>query len=133
MSIVISLAESIRNEQADLIARHCDGGFVRIYAGTPPANIDAVLSGNSLLAELTFSATSAPAAANGSLTFNPITADSSNDATGFATFYRAYKDDGTTEIFQGTVGTSGESMILADTNLIAGGTTEIDSFTYSVP
>lgn len=133
MSTTISLKESVRNEQADLVARDCDSGYIKIYAGTPPATVDTALSGNTLLAELTFSATSAPAASGGQLTFSTITGDSSNNATGTATFYRTFQSDGTTVVFQGTIGTSGESMTLADTSLVAGGTTDVTSFTYSVP
>lgn len=133
MSTIVSVSAVRRNAQADNLARALDAGFVKIYAGTMPADVDTALSGNTLLGTLGINATSAPAAVSGTLTFNAITDDSSADATGIATFYRTYQSDGTTAVSQGTVGTSGESMILADTQIITGGTISITSFTHIVP
>ena len=127
MSTIVSVKATTRSAQADLLARNLDGGYVKIYAGTPPADVDTALSGNTLLGTLGINATSAPAASSGTLTFNAITDDTSADATGIATFYRTYRTDGTTAETQGSVGTSGTSMVLADTSIITGGTISITS------
>jgi hypothetical protein len=63
------------NGEADTVARYLDSGYFRIYSGTKPATADTALSGNTLLAELRYPATSAPAAVAGVLTFNTLTSD----------------------------------------------------------
>lgn len=132
MATTVTLTAEARNAQADALARLLDNGSVKVYDGTPPANVSTALSGNTLLGTCPLSATSAPAASSGVLTFNAITDDSSIDASGTASFYRTYKSDGTTAVTQGTVGTSGESMTIANTALVAGGTLSISSFTHTV-
>lgn len=136
MSTEITVSESLRNGYADDIATACNNGYLAIYTGSMPATIDDSLGGaNTLLAELRFNATAAPAASGGLLTFNAITGDASNNAGGIATFYRAYTSTGIDQaniVFQGSVGTSDASLILADTLIIAAGTTDVDSFTLQV-
>lgn len=132
MATTVSLTAEAENAQADALARLLDNGSVKVYDGTVPTDVSTALSGNTLLATCALSATSAPAAAGGVLTFNAISDDTSIDATGTATFYRTFKADGTTAVTQGTVGTSGESMTLANTSLVAGGTLSISSFTHTV-
>lgn len=85
-----------RNESLDAIRDNYNSGKLRIYSGTRPANADTALSGNTLLAELTFGATAFPAASGGVLTANAITSDPAADATGTASFARAFESDGTT-------------------------------------
>lgn len=120
------------NAEADALARLLDGGFLRIYSGTQPATADTALSGNTLLAELGFSATSAPAAVAGVLTFNAITPDASADATGTATFYRCYKADGTTAVMDGNVLTSTGNLNLNSVAIQAGASVSVSSFTHTV-
>jgi hypothetical protein len=120
------------NAEADAFARLLDNGYCRIYSGTQPATGDTALSGNTLLAELRFGATSAPAASAGVLTFNAITSDSSADATGTATFFRTLKSDGTTAVHDGTVGTATSNMIVATTSFVTGAVISISSFTHTI-
>ncbi len=60
-----------------------------------------------MLAECRYGATAFGAAVNGLATANAITQDSAADATGTPTFFRAFKSDGTTAVFDGSVGLSG--------------------------
>ena len=72
--MTISLSTTIRNAEADAITSAIgSNGLLRIYSGTPPATVGTALSGNTQLAELALSATAAPAASGGVLTFNAIT------------------------------------------------------------
>lgn len=103
------------NAQFDVL----NSGFLRIYSGTRPATPDTALSGNTLLAELTFGATAFAAASGGTKTANAIGSDTSADATGTATFFRAFKSDGTTAVVDGTVGTSGTDAIINSTSIVA--------------
>jgi hypothetical protein len=54
-------------------------------------------------------------------------------ATGTAAFFRLLKSDGTTVLFDGTVGTSGCDLNLTDITLTAGETMSVSSFTVSQP
>jgi hypothetical protein len=132
MATTVTLTVEARNAQADALARLLDNGSIKVYDGTPPADVTTALSGNTLLATCPLSATSAPAASSGTLTFNAITDDSSIDASGTASFYRTFKTDGTTAVTQGSVATSGGSMTIADTALVSGGTLAISSMTHTV-
>lgn len=132
MSNTAKLTAARKNTMANALATSLNSGYLRIYSGTEPATADTALSGNTLLAELRFNATAAPSAVNGLLTFNAITSDASNNASGTATFFRAFRSDGTTVEIQGSVGTSGTALVMASTTITAGGTTAVSSFTYQV-
>lgn len=133
MSTNIEWAVARRNERLDAVRDNANSGKLRIYSGTKPANADAALSGNTLLAELTMNATAFPAASGGVLTANAITGDTSADASGTASFWRIYESDGSTIFAQGTCGTSGESMTLPTLTITAGVAVNITSLTLTDP
>jgi hypothetical protein len=54
-------------------------------------------------------------------------------ATGTAAWFRLVKSDGTTILFDGTVGLSGCDLNLTDITLTAGETMSVSSFTVSNP
>lgn len=118
----------IQNVQTDLDAQSTPG-VLNIYSGTRPATGGA-LSGNTLLATVTFSKPSAPAASNGVLTFNAIAADNSAAATGTATWARA-TDGAGNFVFDANVGTSGSDINLNSTSITAGGIVSITSATIT--
>jgi hypothetical protein len=127
--MTISMTTAVRNARADALTTAIgNAALLRIYDGTPPANANAALSGNTKLAELTCGSPFAPAAASGVQTANSITQDSSADATGTASFFRVYKSDGTTVTEQGSVGTSGADLNLNTTSIVAGGPVAVTSF-----
>lgn len=132
MAMNTQLADATVNAQADALSALLNSGYLRIYSGTQPANANTALSGNTLLAELRFAATAAPAAVSGLITFNAITSDTSADASGTASFFRAFKSDGTTVVFDGSVGTASCNMIIATTAISAGQTVSCSSFTHDV-
>ena len=106
--MAISFSAAAKNARADnLTSTIGNASLLRIYNGTPPANADAALSGNTLLAELTGASPFAPAASGGVLTASGITQDASANATGTASFFRLYKSDGTTCVMQGTCTATG--------------------------
>lgn len=126
-----SITTANRNRAADAVTARANSGSLRIYDGTPPADANAALSGNTLLASLPMSATAFAAAASGVATANAITADSSADASGTATFFRVLETDGTTVVFQGTVGVSGAELNLNSVSIVAGGNVSVTSLTYT--
>ena len=109
-----------------------NSGFMQIYTGTQPATPDTALSGNTLLATLTLSATAFGASSAGTKTANAITSGTAV-ATGTATFARFFKSDDSTAVLDMSVGTSGTDCILNDVNITTGGTVAITSATVSMP
>ena len=116
--MALAYSTTIRNEMLDRITANVDlqagAGLLRIYDGTRPATGGAATT---LLAELTFSVTSAPGAAAGVLTANAITQDASANATGTATWFRVV-DASATFCVDGDVGTSGSDLNLTTTSIV---------------
>lgn len=130
------IAVATRNSMLDNLRTNMDAdagaATIKIYSGTQPATADTALSGNTLLGTLTCTDPVAPSASGGTLTFSSITQDSSADASGTATFARIADNSGDT-IFDCDVGTSGATINLNTTTIVAGGPIAITSFTISIP
>jgi hypothetical protein len=130
-------ANALRNAMVDAIRDRIDAGagagFVRIYDGTQPANAETAITTQVLLAEIPFADPSFAAASAGSASANglPIE-DSSANATGTATWARIVDSNGAT-VYDCDVGTSGASINLNTTSIVAGGPVRITSATHSVP
>lgn len=120
------------NTEANALAALCNTGYIRIYDGAQPATGDTAIGAQVQLAELRFGATAFAAAVAGVLTANAITDDASADATGTASWFRIFKSDGTTAVFDGSVGTATSNMIVATTSFVAGAVISISSFTFTV-
>jgi len=131
------LADTAKNAAADAVAALANTGYIRIYDSTggtgQPADPDSAVGSQVLLAELRFGATAFGAASAGVCTANAITGDSSADATGTATWVRILKSDGTTKLFDGSVGTTGADLNLNTVSVVIGATVNITSLTYTHP
>jgi len=123
------LSDAAANASANAATALCNGGSIKIYSGTQPANANAAVSGT-LLVTLPFSATAFGAAAAGVATANAITAANAA-ASGTAAWFRAVKSDGTSAVFDGSVGTSGCDLNLSSVALTSGGNVAVSSFTYT--
>ncbi len=128
----LKISSTAVNAQADALSDLLDNGYIRIYDGTQPANANTAITTQVLLAELRFNATAAPAASSGILTMNSITQDSSANNTGTATWFRALKSDGSTVVFDGSVGTSGCDLNLGSTSITSGASVAVTSMTFNV-
>lgn len=128
----LKISSTAVNAQADALSDLLDNGYLRIYDGTQPANANTAITTQVLLAELRFNATAAPAASSGVLTMNSITQDSSANNTGTATWFRALKSDGSTVVFDGSVGTSGCNLNLGSTSITSGASVAVTSMTFTV-
>lgn len=115
----------------DAVCALLNTGYIRIYTGTQPSTADTALSGNTLLAELRFASTAFGSSSSGVSTAGTITADSSADATGTATWFRTLKSDGSSVVFDGTVGTSSADMVLNSVAISSGSAVSITAFTYT--
>jgi len=131
MALTPRLSNAAANAAADAACALCNSGFFDIYDGTQPATADAAITTQVKLARLTFNATAFGAAVAGVATANAIGSDSSADATGTASWFRTYKSDGTSAVFDGSVGTSGCNLNLSSVAITAGGTIAVTGFTYT--
>lgn len=127
--MTVGMATNLRNARLDEITTAAGANaLLRIYDGTRPATGGAATT---LLAELTCNATFAPAASGGTLTANAITADSSANATGTATWARIVKSDGTTFVLDCSVGTSGADINLNTTSIVSGASVSVTSAVFT--
>lgn len=124
--------DTAANAAADAVCALANSGKVRIYDGTQPANAATAVSTQTLLAELTLNSTAFGAAAAGVATANSITSDSTADASGTATWFRVVKSDGTTVLWDGSVGASGCDLNLNTAVIEAGAIVAVTSFTYTI-
>jgi hypothetical protein len=133
MANLVHLADAAANAEADAICALLNSGKLRLYNGAQPVTADtAIGGGNTLLCELTFNATAAAAASGGVATFNAVTADASANASGTPTFFRAVKSNGTTCVFDGTVGlVSGYDCIIDAVPIVAAATVSVTSMSYT--
>jgi hypothetical protein len=120
------------NAEADALAALCNGGYLRIYDGLQPATADTVIAGQKLLAELRFGSPAFASAADGLITANAITKDSAADDTGTATWFRALGGDGTTVVFDDSVGTADAGLILDSVSIAAGADVSVTLLTHRV-
>lgn len=119
--------------EAQALADACDNGYIRIYDGSQPTDADTAVGAQTLLAELRFAATAETSVTNGVITFAAITGDASANATGTASWYRALQSNGTSTLFDGSVGTSSSDLVVNSTAFQSGATVDITSFTHTVP
>lgn len=136
MADTTKISNAAATAEADALAGLLDNGYLRIYDSTggtgQPATVDTALGSQVKLAELRFANPSDAGATNGVITFSGLTADSSADATGTATWFRAFKSDGTTAVWDGNVSTSGATLNLNSTAIQSGAEVSVTSLTFTV-
>lgn len=131
MSNVANLSNTSANAEANALAPLMNSGTIQVFSGTQPVNANTALSGNTLLATLTFGATAFGSAVAGVITANAITSGTAV-ATGTATFARIYETDGTTAVMDVQVGTSGAYINLNTVSIVTGGLVSVTSFAHTV-
>lgn len=122
-----------RNAELDALAPLANTGYLRIYDGAQPATPETAVGAQVLLAELRLNATAFGAAASGVITANAITDDSDANATGTAAWYRLLKSDGTTVLWDGSVGTSSADLIMNSVAIQIHARVSVTSLTYTLP
>jgi hypothetical protein len=126
--MALAFASTLRSSRADLIDDAVNAGsgagLLRIYSGTRPSTGG---TATTLLAELTFSDPAFGVASGGVLTASAITADSSANNTGTATWFRVVDSAGTF-VMDGNVGTSGSDLNLNSTSISANQNVSVTSF-----
>jgi hypothetical protein len=129
----LKMSNAAVNAEADALSDLLDNGYLRIYDGSQPANADTAVGAQTLLAECRFANPASGAAVAGVITFSTITSDTSINATGTATWFRALKSDGTSAVMDGSVGTSAADLVLNSVALQVGAQLDITSFTHTIP
>ena len=115
---------TLRNARLDQISTAVgNAGLLRIYDGSRPATGGAATT---LLAELTCGTPFAPAAAAGVLTANAVTADSSANASGTASWARITTSGGTF-VMDLSLGTSGTEVVINSTTVTITGNVSCSS------
>ncbi len=131
MALNTTLSNAQASVAADAVCANANSGFLDIYDGTQPATADTAITTQNKLASLTFNATAFGAASNGVATANAITSDSSADFSGTATWFRCFKSNHTSVLFDGSVGTSGANLNLLTTTIVATQAVSVTAFTYT--
>jgi hypothetical protein len=127
--MALGISTTVRNSMLNQIEAAIDAGgagTIKIYDGSRPATGG---TATTLLVTLTFSATSAPAASGGVLTFNAIT-NGTAVATSTATWARISSGGGTF-VFDCNVGTSVSDINLNATSISTGLTVSVTSATIT--
>lgn len=131
MSTIANLSDVAANAQANALAALMNGGSIEIFSGTKPATANTALSGNTLLATLTFGNPAFGSASAGAITANAIGAATAAN-TGTATFARLYESNGTTVVMDVDVNTSGAYINLNTVAIVQGANVSVTSFTHDV-
>lgn len=122
--MAIAFVSTLRNTRLAAITTAIgSSGKLRIYSGTRPATGG---TETTVLAELALSATAAPAPSGGVLTFSTITADSSADATGTASWARLLTS-ANAAVADMSVGTSGSDLNFNSVSFVSGGNVAVTS------
>jgi len=125
--MALGISTTARNNMLDeLTAAIGSSGLLRIYDGTQPATGG---TATTLLAECPLSATAAPSASGGVLTFSTITDDTAL-ATSTATWFRITTSGGA-HVIDGTVGTGAQDLVFDSVSFVSGGTISVSSFTIT--
>lgn len=119
------------NAEADAATALADSGYIKCYEGTKPATANTAITDQVLLATHALAATAFGAANEGVCTAGAIGDDVSIDDDGTPNFFRVFKSDGTSPLWDGTIGTSGCDLNFDSVDWQAGGKASITGFTFT--
>lgn len=126
------LSNESATASADAVVALLADGYLRIYDGTQPNWPDDAVTTQTLLAELRLGNPAFGAAVDGVAMANVIAGEDSAIG-GTPTWYRALKSDGTSPVQDGSVGTSGTTLVLDMATIPSGATVDVGSWEYTQP
>jgi hypothetical protein len=127
------LTDLAANVSANAVCGQLTGGWLRIYTGVQPATADTPVSGQTLLASIKLGTPAFGLAVGGIAPGNPVTPDLDIDANGTGAWFRTFKSDGTTPVYDGSVGLLGCDLVLSSVTFVIHGSVTIVSFSYQQP
>lgn len=130
MALNTQISNAAASAACNALAALLNGGTLNVYAGSQPANANTAITGQTLLATLSFNATAFASAVNGVATANAITSATAV-ATGTASFFRCEQSGGAV-VYDGTIGTSGANLNLNSTAISSGATVAVSSLTFTI-
>ena len=131
MALNTQMSDAAANAACAAVTALANSGSIKFYTGTQAANANTAIGAQTLLATLAMSATAFGAPAAGVATANAITSANAV-ASGTATWFRILKSDGTTVVFDGSVGTSGCNINMNSNVISSGASVGVTALTYSI-
>ena len=131
MALNTQLSDAAANAACNALTALVNSGSIKIYTGTQPANGNAGLSGNTLLATLPLNSTAFGSAAAGAAALNASGVSASAGNTGTATWFRVCNSSGT-GIWDGSIGTSGCNINLNSTSVQSGAAVTVTAYTFTI-
>lgn len=128
---MLTLSRATASAAADAVTAALARGFLRIYAGERPASPDRGTSAPRLV-ELRFQSPAFDAAIDGVATARAL-ATGVAQVTGTATWFRALESDGTSVVFDGSVGPRGADLLVSDPVIQRDAEVSVTRLTYSHP
>ncbi len=135
MALNPKLSAASRNLALNAALDVLNSGFFDIYDSTgtgQPTDADTAITTQIKLAGLTFASTAFSAASAGSKVAGAIGTDTDADVTGTATWYRLWKSDHTTAVWDGSVGTSSANLVLNSVAIQIHAAVSVTAFTASM-
>lgn len=113
------LAEDVVNEQAEVMARKCAGGYIDVMTGDQPDSTSVDADPKSVLVTVRFSDPAFNEAAAGTIIAKALIPGVAV-AEGVPTWFRAYRADHATPVFDGSAGMEKANMILTVPKTVPG-------------
>lgn len=132
------ISNAIAQTMLTELSTSLNSGILRIYDSTQPADVDTAIGAQTLLAELTINTTAftiSDAAPGALATANAVTPDSDANATGSASWFRAFDSAGTIAIIDGDVSNTGGAgdLKLDSVAIDTSDTVNVNSWTITLP
>jgi len=125
------ISDTAAEAAANAVTALCNSGTITIWTGAQPTNANTAVGAQTKLVTLTFGSTAfGAAAAGGVATANAITSGTAGNS-GTAAWFRVFESNGSTVVFDGSVGTSGCDLNLNTTSITSGANVSVTSFTYT--
>ena len=122
MAKKLILTNDAVNAQAVAVGALLNDGYIRVKTAA-----------DGLLAELRFNSTAFNAPSSGVMSAFSITPAAAASGSGTAAKYEAYKSDGATLIWTGTVGLADADLVLNSVTVSSGAQVSITSMAHTVP
>lgn len=126
------ITATVANNMLATLQANAAGGSIVIRSGTQPANGGDNPTDGAVLATFALPTPAFNAPVGGVMSaaaIDPVTAT----GTGTATWFRIFKADGVTPLLDGSVGTAGCDLNIANTSITTGDTQTVTSLTITQP